>query len=263
MMAGYPDLYVGAKTSLAVDLADIEVGGANDAWGRDVDHLSNQPQLQARLVDCDFCIELKLRTQYPLSRRGTDRIVYETPNFAVLVDISPIAVGHMLIISKFHYLSMAKAWQKHAAELEKLIIDVAPLYAELFGALTIVEHGSSADLSGLSACITHAHMHLLPFDSELSTPYRHDFTELHRRPLSRSAASSWIASPYIMLWSHYESSFVEIVSQPPYKHYARSLVGRIAGMPAAEWDWGVVSQSANFQRTMVSAGQLRRRLSSL
>src|SRR5260370_15051750 len=80
-----------------------------------------------------------------------------------MADLSPLCVGHLLLVSKHHYYSFAEVCQNYMAEVVEVTDKVLRLYSSTFGEPVVLEHGSTAKIGG-SACISHAHWHILPIN---------------------------------------------------------------------------------------------------
>jgi len=79
--------------------------------------------------------------------------------------MSPLCVGHLLIVSQDHYLSFAEVMKDHESEVKVVLERVLEQYQNTFGQAVVLEHGSSLDIEG-SGCITHAHWHLFPLEAD-------------------------------------------------------------------------------------------------
>ncbi|GAB2744220.1 HIT family protein [Amycolatopsis magusensis] len=201
----------------------------------------------------DFCEEISgaadtsFRRFYegdPPSRR-----VHSTPNFELLADLSPLTTGHLLLLPKRHYLSFAQVLGEHQREAVALIERVRLLYREVFGEPLFLEHGSSTGQVS-HACITHAHLHLLPVSGPaadrimLADGLRyHDLdsiTELARPP--------WPDSAYF-LRSH-EGHCRVYLPTTQRRQYLRSVAGSILSIDDPEWDYAVVMRKDALRSTM-------------
>ena len=91
------------------------------------------------------------------------RWIFQTENFSVTPDLSPIVEGHLLIVTNKHVLSTEALNSKKKTELE----ETKQLIRELFklrydSPATFFEHGSSSYHEEAGACIRHAHIHAIP-----------------------------------------------------------------------------------------------------
>jgi diadenosine tetraphosphate (Ap4A) HIT family hydrolase len=177
------------------------------------------------------------------------RVLADSRNFVLVVDLSPIVRGHVLLAPKVHYLSLATAIGQHLGEFRQFIAQVRRVYCEAYGSCVVLEHGSSPDDARRSSCISHAHWHILPFNTELARYI--DADELSGvRTLVRwsDLALAQRAAPYFLYWDNVAIKLFE-TTHLPYRQYVRSLVGRHLGMSTEEWDWTVVIRKELFYHT--------------
>ncbi len=84
----------------------------------------------------------------------------ETESFLVMPCIGPLINGHILIVSKNHYKSLAAMPEETHVEIKnilKIIFNKGILYKESL----IFEHGAFDDQKG-GSCIEHTHIHVIP-----------------------------------------------------------------------------------------------------
>jgi diadenosine tetraphosphate (Ap4A) HIT family hydrolase len=132
---------------------------------------------------CLLCEEIggseSLSLRLGLYRNQDEKIVLETENFLVIPDISPLVPGHRLLVTRLHYSNFAELRQQFSDELEtvqsKAIADLRDLYPK--GQVVLFEHGSVGGESKAGACISHAHVHLLPLPENVGLPPFRDWLE--------------------------------------------------------------------------------------
>lgn len=202
----------------------------------------------------DFCEEIAGATDTSFSRfyegNPPHRRARSTANFEVLADMSPLVTGHLLLLPRKHYLSFAQVLGHHPGETEELLDDIATIYRETFGEPLILEHGSGVDEES-HACITHAHLHLLPADADavddllvhdgLSYFDLESITELREAP--------WPESAYF-LRHHRGRSRVYVPNGNQKRQYLRSVVASTLDIPDPEWDYAVIVRKDCLRRTM-------------
>jgi len=192
----------------------------------------------------DLCAELSgaASTEFGRTYQGDpqNRVLLETINFAVVVDISPLVEGHLLVVPKKHYLSFTRAMLDYRHEALGVIQKARDWVRKTYGEVTLFEHGSAADQAG-GACIAHAHLHVLPVETKrLVAVMRRDALDLS--PLPDIASWTDIADgqlPYL-LCSDGELSFVALLSGRVRHQYLRSASAEVLGIPDPQWDWSLV-----------------------
>lgn len=106
--------------------------------------------------ECSLCIALSSEGQ----KNNYNKILYESTNFVAIPSLGPLTLGHILIVSKYHFESLAQMGKDKIIEcrsfLEKLIGIKGPQED-----LLIFEHGSYDNQKG-GGCVTHTHIHIIP-----------------------------------------------------------------------------------------------------
>ena len=108
---------------------------------------------------CPICIAVK----ESLEKRDEsifNKGLYESDSFIVMPCIGPLEIGHVMIVSKTHYESLASMGSGAIKEM-KNIIEVAFENKSIYKGSLITEHGAFLDQSG-GACIVHTHIHVIP-----------------------------------------------------------------------------------------------------
>ena len=211
--------------------------GVHDSQGR-------SQTMEASGTRCDLsdlCSELEgakdteFHKTYPDGPSSRD--VLESRDFSALVDLSPMVVGHILLVPKGHYLSFADLIRSGQAAAE-VYEEFSDVYREKFGTYVVLEHGSTSD-SG-SACINHAHLHFLPLEAApLRDIMERDglrFTKLTGLVSLASAVPEDAA--YYLIASPNEMAVSLSAGMP--SQYFRLVIGELLGIPPEECDWAVV-----------------------
>jgi diadenosine tetraphosphate (Ap4A) HIT family hydrolase len=202
----------------------------------------------------DFCQELSGEVNTEFHRTyGADhqkRIIAQSAKLCVLVDMSPLCVGHLLIVSRDHYLSFAEVMKDHGSEVKDVLEQVAHQYRNTFGRLVVLEHGSSPDIDG-SACVTHAHWHLFPLKADA----------IHQIIFTDGLSCSELTDlDDLVMMAEQRSSYFYVgdssrhrlygVGTKMRRQYLRSVAGGLLGIPDPEWDYALVVRKDLFWATM-------------
>ncbi|WP_410646118.1 hypothetical protein [Amycolatopsis sp. cmx-4-54] len=202
----------------------------------------------------DFCDELSGADDTSFARfyegDPPSRLICSTENLTLLADMSPLALGHLLLLPSDHYLSFAQVLSLHEAEVAGFLADVVPLYREAFGEPLILEHGSSAGQDS-HACITHAHLHFLPVDGDAVDDHLIGDSLAYRDlgSLGELALSPWPSSAYF-LRVYRERVRVYLPTGEQKRQYLRSVVGAVLAIEDPEWDYAVVMRKGELRQTM-------------
>ena len=76
--------------------------------------------------NCPFCMETRFENNKMVNLLSEETILYRSENIYVQVDISPLCVGHILIIPNYHYLNcyqMPKTIKDEIVQIKKHIIN--------------------------------------------------------------------------------------------------------------------------------------------
>ncbi|MBP2340152.1 diadenosine tetraphosphate (Ap4A) HIT family hydrolase [Saccharothrix coeruleofusca] len=202
----------------------------------------------------DFCEEISgaVDTSFNRFYQGAppSRRVHSTRRFELLADMSPLTVGHLLLLPRKHYLSFAQVLVEHPEETEELLDRVIRIYRETFREPLVMEHGSSQGQHS-HACITHAHLHLLPIDGhavdELMTADGLRYQDLSS--IHDLASAPWPTSAYF-LRLYRGTCRVYLPTAGQRRQYLRSVAGATLSIEDPEWDYAVVMRKDDLRRTM-------------
>lgn len=201
----------------------------------------------------DFCYELEGGKHTTYARvygpDRPDRVLHRGDGFSLLADMSPLMVGHCLLVPHKHYVSFGQA-ARVEPKLDTHFRSVAERYIATFGELAVVEHGSSSDMRG-SACILHAHLHLLPMPTQpivdrisadgliMQEAKRwDDLIEMHVRD-----------EPYYLVASLGATTVARVTRHLP-KQYLRRVVASVLGLEEALSDWVIIHQPGALHKTI-------------
>ncbi|QFU85872.1 HIT family protein [Amycolatopsis sp. YIM 10] len=212
----------------------------------------------------DFCEEISGAADTSFSRfyegDPPSRRVYSTENFELLADMSPLTAGHLLLLPKQHYLSFAQVLTVHRREAVELVGRVAGLYREVFQEPLFLEHGSSSGEVS-HACITHAHLHLLPVSPAAVDRIMigDGLTYRDLGTLAELSLPPWPDSAYFLRF-HRQGCRVYLPTRQR-RQYLRAVVGATLSIEDPEWDYAVVMRKEVLRSTMREVRSWSARLS--
>jgi diadenosine tetraphosphate (Ap4A) HIT family hydrolase len=198
---------------------------------------------QAACEGSDLCDELRGAevTSFSTTYKGnpTSRKIYSSEHLHLIADLSPLVTGHMLLIPVDHVLNFGHVITDSREELEALLSQILPLYRKAFGRIAIVEHGSSSATNS-SACITHAHWHLLPVNgAEMMRLIEGDGREpILFEDLQYLAELAARDLSYLYCFDDRIHKVYAVGEALP-RQYPRSVAGRILGIEDPLWDWAI------------------------
>jgi diadenosine tetraphosphate (Ap4A) HIT family hydrolase len=203
----------------------------------------------------DFCQEIsgtrdvtfhRIYAGHPASRR-----IITTDRFVLMADLSPMTVGHLLLLPKAHYFSFAQVTRQQLNALGDVLDLILPRYAQTFGAPPVImEHGSSRNDDHI-ACITHAHWHMVPLNGDqIADRIRLDgLPETTLSDIRTLGQEPWTETSYYL--TSYDGTLHLYRPQPTLRRqYVRSVIGRCLGMRDPEWDYAVIVRRHLLRETL-------------
>ncbi|MCE7008592.1 HIT domain-containing protein [Kibdelosporangium philippinense] len=202
----------------------------------------------------DFCSEFAGDTDVSFFRvyqgEPASRLIVKKGDLLVVADMSPLVLGHVLLLPVEHHLSFAALIADGRADVRRLISWLKPIYRRTFGEFAVLEHGSSGD-ERTGACVTHAHWHIVPLSAER---IRRSVVEDRLTPvmipsLADLGKPPWSANPYFYVSDGvWHALFTPTGRQP--KQYLRSVIGRLLSISDPEWDYAVVVRKHLLRQTL-------------
>jgi diadenosine tetraphosphate (Ap4A) HIT family hydrolase len=209
----------------------------------------------------DFCQELTGATDTTFRRIYTggpsERIISQGKTISLLADMSPLTLGHLLLISNRHYISFGQVVSDYPDAVISALAEIFPRYQASFGEPVVMEHGSTSGMAG-SACITHAHLHLLPL------PFDQVHALMTQDGLSWTALDS-IADldqfgradlPYFYCGDVATHKVYGVAQKRP-RQYLRSVAGRLLSIDDPEWDYAVIVRKYLLRATLEKTADWR------
>jgi diadenosine tetraphosphate (Ap4A) HIT family hydrolase len=204
--------------------------------------------------DSQLCAELNGETEgiaFHALYQGhpESRIVTQGDNFALVADISPLGIGHTLLVPRNHYINFGTIPEELADELDSFRGHCLSLISDHYGPATVLEHGSSSNMRR-SACISHAHWHLIP---GLKSPIQ----IFERDGLRGFDVCTWrelggfaeLDQPYFYYNFGSEHRIYSTNLSMPHQ-YLRIVMAEILGIPEPEWDWALSLRPELLQATV-------------
>lgn len=203
-----------------------------------------------RQTGCVFCQQDRKGYLTIGKRNIKNCILWETPNFLVWPSVGPLVEGHLLIVPKNHYLSMAELPEELCRELENLIADVRRLFNKKNGKVIFFEHGSAPEcLSKKANSIDHAHLHALPLDFDLSKVLREKFGSAEVTTIKELKTIFKGIKPYIYFESAEGRRFCYDISNECESQCVRKILAENIGRKRY-WDWRVYPGTKVFLKTL-------------
>lgn len=168
-----------------------------------------------------------------------NRIIGCSEHFVAFVDLAPLVPGHLLVVPRRDVPSFAalpdRAWADWVSFRKRL----ADRLTRAWTRPVAFEHGSVDEMRG-GACITHAHLHLLPAPVDIHAELRRDGLKVRKLDAEcclRSVAA--LNRPYFYVGDG-DGDWVAMADAPVMpSQYLRRAAARQLGLSGLDWDWGV------------------------
>lgn len=173
-------------------------------------------------LDCPFCKSARFKNNKLADLPTEDTILFENENIYVQVDISPLCLGHILIITNDHYLNFFEASNEIKKDVIKIKDKIKEIYKQVYNAgVLFFEHGS-AQSGYAGASIDHAHLHCIPYKFDISD----SLYNLLGEPIKCDILSSYNFNnefSYIYLESEQNGNLIYKVNKLPSQFLRRLL----------------------------------------
>ncbi|MBI4676194.1 MAG: HIT domain-containing protein [Elusimicrobia bacterium] len=164
-----------------------------------------------------------------------ERIVRETDNFVVLPTIGQIVEGYLLVLPKAHCLSLGHIPKENYRELEMLKDETVAVLSRVYCRPILFEHGAVSATRKGGACVTHAHLHVVPADVDLLPRIDHRMPRRSLGGLSELKVQVERGIPYLFYETRGGDRFVFDACRLPSQYLRRLLAIEVGA--EYKWDW--------------------------
>jgi diadenosine tetraphosphate (Ap4A) HIT family hydrolase len=195
-------------------------------------------------ADCSFCFSQARNYWFnrPVAREGDCALA--VPSLGSLVP------GYLLIVPPAHVTSTSRIPDDEKAKFASFTADISRRLTSLYEQpVTMFEHGACTSQSQLrSACVSHAHLHLVPGRYSLISEAVGEAT---RYPSYERFLDNPPEDPYLMLQDP-DGPVVSIADRPS-PQFFRQVIARRLGTPEC-WDYALYPFFDNIERTYKDFG---------
>jgi diadenosine tetraphosphate (Ap4A) HIT family hydrolase len=206
--------------------------------------------LASRVPQCDdsgLC-EIVDRSRLP---RVVDRCLDGDRAAVLLADVSPVRVGHCLVLPREHVTSTLALATSTNESVWALAHGAAHRLRDLCGTpVVLLEHGLSPTHLGPS-CVRHAHVHVCPIDlpGELDAVLDRLFRQL-RFASTREEVESHAAHYDSHVIGHCGSSWFSGIPDPRVRQVTRVFLSSLVATPPVDIDWIFGAFGAKYLETL-------------
>jgi diadenosine tetraphosphate (Ap4A) HIT family hydrolase len=165
------------------------------------------------------------------------RVSIESSDFGVFPSLGALVVGHVLVVPKVHWRSLAECPRPKSSNFDEFILRLREGLQGITGQrVHAFEHGSGRE--GSIACsIEHAHQHLVPSDVDIDLPDLYG-TTWESIPSGVGRLSDQVRAREYLYYSPYPTqSYVAVL--PEGIHAQSQLMRRVfaSSLGIKQWDW--------------------------
>lgn len=103
----------------------------------------------------------------PLCQKSTAEVIDISDNFMIMPDAGALVEGWLLLFPKTHILTMSDTPEQYRDEIDTLVQAYSKRLKHHYGAVTLFEHGPAELKTTVGCGVDHAHLHLVPINSNL------------------------------------------------------------------------------------------------
>jgi diadenosine tetraphosphate (Ap4A) HIT family hydrolase len=184
------------------------------------------------ISNCVFCKENIFPYHDIVGLSKENAILYEDNHVFVTIDISPLCIGHLLIVSKNHYDSYANA-PDCVRESVYNILEILKEKIFKSDCITFFEHGSMFK-DPTRVTIDHAHIHVFPQYIDIKSDLEIDGLFCGFEPFTdKTLVSFKDKQSYIWLHQNNESILYKVKNLPG--QYLRKIISKIYKLNDYNW----------------------------
>jgi diadenosine tetraphosphate (Ap4A) HIT family hydrolase len=187
------------------------------------------------LANCRFCTQLS-RSDDSLPRRPWDVTLLESANFLAWPSLGGFVEGWVLVVPKYHALSMAEVAWEDRPELDDVLRNIFEDVERAYGPTAAFEHGPVKAAQPPGCGVDHAHVHVVPCGADL----RIEIEATLGRAMewesldSLSMVRSERELPYVSIRNATGRSYVCFDPDIP-SQLGRKALGRLHQEPVHDW----------------------------
>jgi diadenosine tetraphosphate (Ap4A) HIT family hydrolase len=169
------------------------------------------------------------------------KVIFETDNFWVTLDSSPLTEGHLLIHSKDHIGCTGEVSYEIFNELEELKENVGSILNDIYGSVSFYEHGRAGHCGityGTDEKVCHHfHLHALPLKIDVSEIIESKFDVIKPAAFSEIPQLYEEFGHYLYFENSQGDMYYFPVNGELESHFLRTVISEALGKPEkADWE---------------------------
>jgi len=192
---------------------------------------------------CSLCCEIHNlpNNNIPKNFFGArfDRIIKKSDNFLIVPSLGQIVEGYLLILTKYHYLSMSHLPIEYYDELKSLIDTARDIIKKLYDKKVIIfEHGMMCKERRAGACVDHAHLNIVPCNEDISSLFYEKLEFKSLSSIEELKRQYYKDKPYLYYCSPTLQQMSASVPNYLPSQYVRKILAKEV-YNTRRWDWKI------------------------
>jgi hypothetical protein len=184
---------------------------------------------------CAFCVKFGNMTSD--ERNWYDVELTSLGDFVVVPALGALIEGHLMIVTRNHYQSMAYLSEGELVQLSSFVQEVREVLSDAYNGVVVFEHGPALPMHSGGSCIDHAHLQVIPLKIDLLP----DLLKCHACRSIGEMRELIMLRHQTMPYFFYQNQLGQMyVSQPADvpSQYMRRLIAAVLEKPD-EWDYAL------------------------
>lgn len=195
----------------------------------EIDSIEFEEILKKNKKNCLFC-----------KPNSSKKIIYETDNFYVTFDDSPLLEGHIIIHTKIHYGCSGEIPADQMPEFISLKNQVKNMIESSYGSCSFYEHGRAGHCSILDEDLLceHFHLHALPLEMDISNEITNvsNFKKILLKK-TEDILTYYEKYDHYLLYEHKDRLYFYPVTNKIPSHFLRTIIANNIKHPErADWE---------------------------
>jgi diadenosine tetraphosphate (Ap4A) HIT family hydrolase len=182
-------------------------------------------------ANCIFCDLVTNISNGNKESQIEDTLLYENKHFVVIPAAGPLFSGHILIVSKKHYISVAQMPLEAIEDCISLMNHIQNQSHSILPNLIFSEHGACSENERGGSCVIHAHVQCIPILNNQALNNIDKFVQ--EVSISNFSEIQQLDRPYLYINTGDTSKFYISESVP--SQLIRKII--YANNGRTDWDW--------------------------
>jgi len=198
---------------------------------------------------CSFCRKLSYVGKAALDP-VFDKAIWEDDDFVLMPTVGALVPGYLLLLPRRHYSSLGNLPDGLLRKAAALKDGIRRLLTAQFTAPVFFEHGDAGGTGKSGSSVTHAHLHCVPTDVDITSALRQENTFARIQSITDLAGPAAAKRGYIYYESQIQEQYLLCNADVP-SQYVRRVLACGLSVPG-RWDWRAFPMEENVAATRVA-----------